>query len=88
MRVEAINEPVKMMEIEARNLAMEDAGRREELDRAATEQVDPTGYVWRRRADGGRDGPYCPRHRDSLLIQIDDRYMGMWLLSAGPSSPT
>ena len=38
MRVEAINEPVKMMEIEARNLAMENAGRREGLDGAATER--------------------------------------------------
>ena len=60
---------------------MEDAERRERI--AATEEVDPTGYVWRRRADGGRDGPYCPHHRDSLLKQTDDRYMGMYCLLCG-----
>jgi hypothetical protein len=49
----------------------------------STDELDRSGYLWRRSADGGKLGPYCPRHRDVLLTQTDDRCMGMYCRACG-----
>jgi hypothetical protein len=98
--VEALGREFKMLEIDLTTLTLENARLRHSLDdltrrhaetrnacaEAADEEVEATGYVWRTE-DGRRVGPYCPVHRHERLVQIDDRYMGMYCGQCGAVVP-
>jgi hypothetical protein len=47
-------------------------------DQLSTDEFADTGYVFRTSPNGGRLGPYCTIHRNVLLMQVDDRWGGMY----------
>lgn len=99
--VHRLYEQLKLMEYQVQRMDSENGSLRarvealkeerarlqEEHDRPSTDEFDKTGYVWRRTSDGGRVGPYCPIHRDVLLMQVDDRWMGMYCSECGAVIP-